>query len=66
MNALTRSAALLIIGDEILSGKVEDINSRFLCRELFLLGWRVCKVRCCLSRPVHVHKAQGWLTGCRP
>ena len=46
VNALTRSAALLIIGDEILSGKVEDINSRFLCRELFLLGWRVCKVRC--------------------
>lgn len=39
------TVALLIIGDEILAGKVEDTNSSFLCRELYALGWRVVKVR---------------------
>ena len=47
--ALTKRAALLIVGDEILSGKVADLNSRLLCKELFLLGWRVCKVNNCSS-----------------
>ena len=36
--------ALLIIGDEILAGKIEDTNSSFLCRELYAIGWRVVKV----------------------
>ena len=31
-------------GDEILSAKVEDINTRFLLGELRALGWRVNKV----------------------
>ena len=35
--------ALLIIGDEILAGKIEDTNSCFLCRELYAIGWRVAK-----------------------
>ena len=39
------TVALLIIGDEILAGKVEDTNSSFLGRELYALGWRVVKVR---------------------
>lgn len=39
-----RTAGLLIIGDEILSAKVEDVNTRFLCRELRSIGWRVSKV----------------------
>ena len=34
------------MGDEILSGKVEDVNSGLLCRELHALGWRVLRVRC--------------------
>ena len=40
-----RVAALLIIGDEILSAKVDDANTPFLCRELRALGWVVNKVR---------------------
>lgn len=38
-----RRVGLLLIGDEILSAKVEDANMRFLCSELRLLGWRVEK-----------------------
>lgn len=34
-------AGLVIIGDEILSAKVEDVNMRFLCSELRAMGWRV-------------------------
>lgn len=41
--AFTSSAIIVIIGDEILSGKVPDQNAQFLCQELFLLGWRVVK-----------------------
>lgn len=41
---LTRSAAIVVIGDELLSGKVEDVNARFLCRELRSLGWQVVRV----------------------
>ncbi|EFJ40692.1 hypothetical protein VOLCADRAFT_99481 [Volvox carteri f. nagariensis] len=41
---LTHSAAIVIIGDELLSGKVEDVNARFLCRELRSLGWQVTRV----------------------
>src|SRR4051812_25271684 len=32
------TAAILLIGNEILSGKVEDENARFLTRELRALG----------------------------
>ena len=39
-----RTAALLIIGNEILSGKVQDANSPFLCRELRALGVDVRRV----------------------
>jgi FAD synthetase len=39
-----RTAALLIIGNEILSGKVQDANSPFLCRELRALGVDVLKI----------------------
>ncbi|KAK9840250.1 hypothetical protein WJX74_006136 [Apatococcus lobatus] len=38
------SAAIIIVGDEILSGKVEDVNTRFLCAELRSLGWEVSRV----------------------
>ena len=34
----TRTAAIVLIGDEILSGKVEDANARFLIIELRRLG----------------------------
>ena len=39
------TVALLIIGDEILAGKIEETNSSFLCRELYAIGWRVVKAR---------------------
>jgi len=39
-----RAAGILIIGNEILSGKVQDANSPFLCRELRELGVDVRKI----------------------
>lgn len=38
------TAALVTIGNEILSAKVEDMNTPFLCAELRAIGWQVCKV----------------------
>lgn len=46
--SLTRTAIIVVVGDEILTGKVEDCNSRLLCRELHALGWRVLKASICL------------------
>lgn len=43
-HSLTRTAALVVIGDEILAAKVQDVNTHFLCSELRAIGWRVCKV----------------------
>jgi hypothetical protein len=37
-------AAIVIIGDEILSGKVVDTNSPFLALELHAIGWKVVKI----------------------
>lgn len=39
-----RTAGILIIGNEILSGKVKDTNSPFLCAELRALGVDVQKI----------------------
>lgn len=38
------TAAIVVIGDEILSGKVEELNARFLVRELRALGVAVCRI----------------------
>lgn len=43
-NSFTRSAAIIVIGDEILAAKVKDVHTPFLCSELRGIGWRVCKV----------------------
>lgn len=40
----TQSAAILIVGNEILSGKVVDQNSIYLCRELRALGVDVRRI----------------------
>lgn len=37
----TRTVGLLVVGDEILANKVEDVNMKFLCGELRAAGWRV-------------------------
>ena len=41
---MTTTAGILIIGNEILSGKVHDANSPYLCRELRALGVEVKRV----------------------
>lgn len=38
------SAGLIVIGDEILSGKVADTNTPFLISELRALGMRLCEI----------------------
>jgi molybdenum cofactor synthesis domain-containing protein len=38
------TAGLVVIGNEILSGKVTDTNSPFLCRELNFLGIRLARM----------------------
>ena len=44
MNASTRTAGIIIIGDEILSGKVQDSNSFFLASELRKLGVSLMRI----------------------
>jgi len=41
---MPRTAAILVIGNEVLSGKVHDRNSYFLCRELRALGVQVARI----------------------
>ena len=41
---LERTAAILVIGNEILTGKVEETNARFLSAELFELGVRLQRI----------------------
>jgi len=41
----TVTAALLIIGDEILSGRTEDKNVNFLAKNLTEMGIKLCEVR---------------------
>ena len=38
------SAAILVIGNEVLSGKITDTNSPYLCRELRMLGVDVGRI----------------------
>lgn len=38
------TAALVIVGNEILSGKVEEANARFLAQELFGMGWHLLEI----------------------
>eukprot|EP00193_Tetraselmis_chui_P002595 CAMPEP_0177759498 /NCGR_PEP_ID=MMETSP0491_2-20121128/4767_1 /TAXON_ID=63592 /ORGANISM="Tetraselmis chuii, Strain PLY429" /LENGTH=512 /DNA_ID=CAMNT_0019275337 /DNA_START=159 /DNA_END=1697 /DNA_ORIENTATION=- len=43
-SALMRSAGILIVGDELLSGKVEDSNSSFMAKQLRQMGWKLGKI----------------------
>ncbi|XP_033102652.1 FAD synthase-like [Anneissia japonica] len=38
------TAGIIIIGDEILKGHVQDTNSHYLCNELFQMGIKVEKI----------------------
>ena len=42
--ALTRTAAVLVVGDELLAGRVPDTNSPFVCGRLSAAGWAVRRV----------------------
>jgi FAD synthetase len=41
---MSKTAGIVIIGNEVLSGKTQDINSYFLCTELRQLGVEVQKI----------------------
>ena len=43
-SSLSWMAGLVVVGDEILSGKVEDSNISFLCTKMYEIGWTVRKV----------------------
>lgn len=38
------TACIVLIGDELLAGKITDANLQFLAVELHALGWKVSKV----------------------
>jgi molybdenum cofactor synthesis domain-containing protein len=42
--AAAKTAGIIIIGDEILTGKVQDTNTFFLTRELWARGVTVCRI----------------------
>lgn len=42
---MTRTAAILVIGNEILTGKVEETNARFLTQQLYDLGVRLVRIQ---------------------
>jgi molybdenum cofactor synthesis domain-containing protein len=44
---MTRTAAALVIGNEILTGKIQESNVAFLAKELFALGVRLRRVVVC-------------------
>jgi len=41
---MSKTAGIIIIGDEVLNGKVVDTNSSYLCKQFHALGIRVCKI----------------------
>jgi len=41
---MSKTAGIIIIGDEILSGKIQDDNSFFMARELWSHGIQLCRI----------------------
>ena len=41
---MAKTAGILLIGNEILSGKIRDANAAYLCRELRALGVEVRRI----------------------
>ena len=41
---MAKTAGIIIIGDEILTGKVQDYNSFFMAQELWSHGVRLCRI----------------------
>lgn len=44
VSSISKTAGIVIIGNEVLSGKTQDTNSHFLCQELRALGVEVRRV----------------------
>jgi|YelNatPaOPRAMG01_1025707.scaffolds.fasta_scaffold01539_25 FAD synthetase len=44
MNTSFKTAGIIIIGDEILSGKIQDNNAFFMAKELWSHGIQLCKI----------------------
>jgi FAD synthetase len=44
VSSISKTAGIVIIGNEVLSGKTQDTNSHFLCKELRALGVEVRRV----------------------
>ena len=42
---MTKTAAMLVIGDEILSGRTQDTNSNYVARQLTAIGIDLLEVR---------------------
>jgi len=55
-----KTAGIIIIGNEILSGKVTDINSPYLCQELRALGVEVQQIITIPDIPEIIGKPQ-WI-----
>ena len=41
---MPKTAGILLVGNEILSGKIQDANAVYLCRELRALGVDVRRI----------------------
>ena len=41
---MAKTAGIVIIGDEILTGKVQDYNSFFMAQELWSHGIQLCRI----------------------
>jgi len=51
---VTKTAALIVIGNEILSGKVQDVNSPYFCQELRKLGVNVRRISVIADDPEEI------------
>lgn len=51
---MTKTAALIVIGNEILSGKVQDVNSPYFCQELRKLGVNVRRISVIADDPEEI------------
>jgi len=49
MSGMPKQAAALIIGNELLSGKIQELNLAFLGKELYRLGIRLSRAVVCLD-----------------
>ena len=45
MSMTSRTSSIIIIGNEILSGRTQELNSRFLAQRLLSIGIKVYEVR---------------------